>query len=140
MNGAQNIIELLHSGNYSCVIAKGNEVRTFHHRGIKDLFELANNDRGFMRGASIADKVIGKAAASLIIEGGIQSVYADVISLSALRLLEKFHIPVEFGNLVPYIRNHAGNDWCPMEKLCYEIVSVNEILGAIRRFITEKNV
>lgn len=138
MNGKQNIIELLYRGNYSCVIAQGNDIRIFRQRGIKDLFELVNNDRGFLRGASIADKVIGKAAAALIIEGGIQSVYADVISLSALSLLEKSHIPVEFGNLVPYIRNHTGNDWCPMEKLCYEIASVNDILDAIQRFITKK--
>lgn len=132
MDGRQDIIGLLHKGNYSCVIAKGNDVRAFHQRGVRDLLEQLDCDPAFLRGASIADKVVGKAAAALIAAGGILSVYADTISLSALYLLEKSHIPTEFGNLVPYIRNRNGTDWCPMEKRCHDVVTISEIIDIIK--------
>lgn len=133
MDSRQTIIELLHAGNYSCVIAQGNDVRTFHRKGIRDLYELIIYNPVFLRGASIADKVVGKAAAALIVSGGVQSVYADTISLSALYLLEKSHIPTEFGSLVPYIQNKSRTDWCPMEKRCYDVASVSDILDIIKQ-------
>ena len=47
-----------------------------------------------MKGAGIADKVIGKAAASLMVLGEIRQVYADVISQPALALLHNANIEV----------------------------------------------
>lgn len=131
----QKVRELLHTGNYSCVVEQRNEIRTFHQKGIRDLYELVNYNPVFLRGASIADKVVGKAAAALIVAGGLRSVYADIISLSALYLLEKSHITTEFGNLVPYIQNRSRTDWCPMEKRCYDVASVNDILDIIQQSI-----
>ena len=61
------LIKLLHEGNYSCVI-KNKEISTFTQRGITDLYDLLNTDPAFLRGAQIADKVIGKAAAVLMVE------------------------------------------------------------------------
>ena len=37
-----------------------------------------------MKGAAIADKVIGKGAAALMVLGGFKTVYADIISTPAL--------------------------------------------------------
>lgn len=36
------------------------EVRTFTQRGVADLYDLYQADSAFMKGAAIADKVIGK--------------------------------------------------------------------------------
>ena len=72
------LISLLHAGGYSCVIANRSETRTFTQRGVADLYTLYNNDPAFMQGATIADKVIGKGAAALMILGGMTEVYADV--------------------------------------------------------------
>lgn len=38
----KNLVKILHDGGYSCVIAKGNEVRTFIRRGVADLYDLYN--------------------------------------------------------------------------------------------------
>ena len=45
-----------------------------------------------MRGAQIADKVIGKAAAVLMVLGRVQEVYTDIISEPALVLLRRANI------------------------------------------------
>ena len=77
----EKLIRLLHEGNYSLVVAHG-EIRTFSGRGVSDLYALSGEDPGFLRGASVADKVVGKAAAALMIVAGVSELHADVISRS----------------------------------------------------------
>ena len=62
-----SLVNLLHKENYSCVIFGLNETRTFSRRGVIDLYDLLLNDRTFLKRALVADKVVGKAAASLMI-------------------------------------------------------------------------
>ena len=66
----EDIIRLLHEGKHSLVVSNG-EVRTFDRRGVADLYALLQEDSDFLKGASVADKVVGKAAAAL---GGINEV------------------------------------------------------------------
>ena len=107
----EKIIDLLHSGGYSCVIGNGTEIRTFTQRGVADLYDLFRQDPSFMKGACIADKVIGKAAAGLMVLGGIRQVYADVISQPALALLHNANIEVSYVRLVPFIENRDKSGW-----------------------------
>ena len=58
----KDLIDLLHDGGHSLVVANG-DIYTFDGRGVSDLFRLLKENSGFMHGASIADKVVGKAAA-----------------------------------------------------------------------------
>ena len=90
-----------------------------------------------MKGASIADKVIGKAAAALIVLGGIGTVYADVISTPALTLLRNAGINVSFRTEVPFIENRDKNGWCPLESACYMWQSATDIYPVIQNFIAE---
>lgn len=66
----ESIIDILHKGGYSCVMKNWEEVRTFTQRGVADLYDLYQADSAFMKGAAIADKVIGKGAAALMVLGG----------------------------------------------------------------------
>ena len=68
------LIRLLHEGGYSCVIRK-EEIRTFTQRGVADLYDLLNQHPVFLHGAQVADKVVGKAAAALMVLGGVREVY-----------------------------------------------------------------
>ena len=60
-----DLIQLLHEGKHSLIVANG-EVCTFNGRGVIDLYHLLQDDPGFLYEASIADKVVGKAAAALL--------------------------------------------------------------------------
>lgn len=53
------------------MIAHGDCIRTFTQRGVADLYDLLVTEPDFLQSASIADKVIGKAAASLMVLGGV---------------------------------------------------------------------
>jgi len=70
-----------------------------------------------LTGASMADKVVGKAVALLVRYAGIVAVYAGMMSESAKKALHGTGIDYSYAKLVPKILNRAGDDLCPMEKL-----------------------
>ena len=127
--------EHLGRGGYSCVVAKGNEVRTFTRQGVADLYELFTSDRPFLRDSSVADKVVGKAAATLIILGGVSRLYADVISEPAIDLLRQSAVEFSFGKAVPFVANRDQSGVCPLENLCMKAASLQEALVLIETFI-----
>lgn len=131
----EKIIRMLHTGNYSCVVENFDEVFTFTGQGVADLYDMVKNKPCFLQKAYIADKVVGKAAAALMILGGVEKMYADVISLSALTLLREAGIDADFGRVVAFIHNREKTDWCPLEKLCYEETSAEAIFSIIEKFI-----
>jgi len=131
------LIEKLHDGNYSCVVRNYDELFTFSQRGVADLYDMVKNKPCFLNGADIADKVVGKAAAALMILGGINKLYADVISLSALILLREAGIEPDFERVVPFIWNRDKTDWCPMERICYDATSAEAIFPLIEEFIAK---
>ena len=108
----ESIIDILHKGGYSCVMKNREEVRTFTQRGVADLYDLYQADSAFMKGAAIADKVIGKGAAALMVLGGFKTVYADIISTPALALLCEAGIETTFAQEVPHIINRDKTGWC----------------------------
>ena len=129
------LIDILHRGGYSCVIRKGNDTRTFNQRGVADLWQLCQGEEHFLRGAHIADKVIGKGAAALMIYGGACEVYADVISHPALALLQEHGIEVSYREMTDRIVNRRGDGLCPVETLCVDLNTIDEMVETISNFI-----
>ena len=130
----QNLIDMLFVEGCSCVIRKGDTVRIFRSRGFADLFRLLKTERDFLQGAFVADKVVGKAAAALMTLGGVQGVFADVISAPAREMLERAGIGVEYTVEVPHIMNRTQSDWCPVEKMCRDCRTAGECLPLIAEF------
>ena len=69
-----------------------------------------------LSGYSVADLVVGKAAAMLFIKCGIKRVFAKTLSESAKRVLELYGVDYEYETLTEKIINRDGTDICPMEK------------------------
>lgn len=130
----ERLIRLLREGGHSLVVG-GDTVRTFDGRGISDLYRLLTEDPGVLRGASVADKVVGKGAAALMVLGGVREVHAEVISTRALELLRSNGLPVRFGLEVPVIVNRAGDGLCPVERLCRECPTAAACLPLIAEFV-----
>ena len=135
----QELITQLHALQCSCIIHNNGATRTFHERGVKDLHRLLTQEPEILRGASLADKVVGKGAAALMISGGVKWVYADVISKAAMVLFEQSRVEVQYKQIVPNIINRTGTDICPVEKLCRNCKTAEECLPLIDKFITEMN-
>jgi len=131
----KTLIDILHQGGYSCVIRNHGETRTFKQRGVADLWALCQDDENFLNEAQIADKVVGKGAAALMIHGGIKEVYADVISTPALTLLQSYGTRVTFLTETNRIVNRQGNGLCPVETLCIQLQSVEDMYEEISKFI-----
>ncbi len=131
----KTLIDILHQGGYSCVIRKGDDTRTYHQRGVADLWQLCHDEEHFLQGAHIADKVIGKGAAALIIHGGAREVYADVISRPALALLQEHGIEVSYREMTDRIVNRRGDGLCPVETLCVDLDAIDDMVDAISNFI-----
>ena len=131
----EELIDLLHSGGYSCAIANGDIIRTFTQRGVADLYDLLTQEPDFLKGALIADKVVGKGAAALMILGGIKELHTDIISSKALELFQDSDIKVSFIQEVPFIWNRDHPGWCPVETMCSEEKSAEAILPLIHNFL-----
>ena len=131
----QNIIDCLFIENCSCVIRNGDEIRIFRERGVRDLYFLLKDDRGFLDGAFVADKVVGKGAAALMVLGGVGRLFADVISVPARALLEKAGVEVDYTLEVLHITNRTNTGWCPVEQLCRDCRTAEECLPLIIDFV-----
>lgn len=134
----EDLIQLLHENSYSLIVANG-EVNTFTGRGVSDLYKILNEDPGYLVGASIADKIVGKAAAALMIIGRIKELYADVISIPAKKILIKNGIRVYYRTEVTHIVNRTGTGWCPLETLCYELQDPQACFIRIQDFMNKKS-
>ena len=114
------------------MVKKGDKVFTSSDRGVKPLLYLLENEKGFLDGASVADKVIGKAAALLMVLGGIKEVHTGVISEPAAEVFEKHNITFFFDMKVERIINRKGDGLCPMETLCIDVEEPAEAFEKIK--------
>lgn len=121
---------LLNKTGCTCVLCNGDVIITDKRRGVRPLLDLLDSEANF-DGFSAADKVVGKAAAHLYCLLKIKNLYANVISVPALAVLENAGIYVEYGTLVPAIKNRTGDGSCPMESAVWDISSSAEALCAI---------
>lgn len=128
-------IKKLHSEKLCCVVRKSDQFFTSTEFGIKPLMVFLRQDKDFFKHAAIADKIIGKAAALLMILGGAEQVYGEIMSESAIKILDENHIPYEFGTTVPYIKNRTDTGMCPMEETVKEISSPQEAFDALEKTI-----
>ncbi len=131
------LLRQLDEGNYSCVIEKNDEIRTYNQRGVKDLYQLAESGDGFTQGALLADKIIGKGAAALAIVCGVKTIRTHVICTSALEMLKKYNVKTIFETEVDHIENRTKTDWCPLEKRVKECATAEECMPIIRQFIAD---
>jgi len=128
--------DMLFGGNYTCVFCRGNALFTDDRRGIRPLLELIDRKID-LQNFSVADKVVGKAAALLYCHVGICRVYAPIISRPALEILEQNGIFVQFEAAVPAIRNRDDTDLCPMEKAVWHITDPAQAVCAVRAALSE---
>lgn len=135
----KSLIEILHEGNgHSLVIKNGNNIQVFNGRGITDLLQLLDNKPELLKGASVADKVVGKAAAALMITGRIKELHADLISRPALELLASTPIKVTYDTITEYIINRMNTGICPMEAACKDCNTPDECITEIKKRIVQK--
>ena len=131
MHDLEKAHSLLETENYTCVLCRDSHVITDRRRGVRPLMELLESGRD-LQGYCAADKVVGKAAAFLYCLLGVKALHAGVLSVPARDVLLSAGISVEWGSLVPAIRNRAGDGFCPMETAVWNLTDPALAPDAIR--------
>ncbi len=130
---------VLEKESMSIVMVKNQEViYKSKDSGIKPLLFAYQNNLEELEGVSVADKVIGKAAALLLIEGNIHDLYAELISDGALEVLRDTDVKVIYGERVEKILNRDQTDLCPMEKLAQDETEGKVVAKKIEDFFGGK--
>jgi hypothetical protein len=112
----------LYEEELSLVVAKNGRVLfKSKSRGVSDLLSMIDKVGPLAEGASLADSVVGRAAALLCVYSKIIAVYGVNMSEGAVSILKSSGIRFEYRNLVPKILNREKNDICPFDKAVFGI-------------------
>lgn len=130
MRELERAVGLLQTGEYTCVICDRDRVLTSRKKGIAPLLERVTAGED-LRGVCVADHVIGRAAALLLIHAGASAVYGEILSEKAEQLLKKHGLRVQYGTLVPQIRNRDNTGPCPMEQAVENITDPSQADAAL---------
>jgi len=100
-----------------CIVKEGEVVFETRSHGISGFLKAVEEFGDKLRGASVADRVVGKAIALLCIYASVSGVYALTLSRKAKELLEENAIHVEWDDLVENVLSADKATACPFEKL-----------------------
>lgn len=132
----EKLIELIKQDDCRGVVRSADgTLHRFMHCGVIDLYRLVIEYPDAVAGGCIADRVIGRGAALLLVKGNISKVYALTISKSALDVLVKAGIDVGYETLVDHIINRSGTGMCPVEQATLNIDNPDDALIKIREFL-----
>ena len=109
--------QALFTGGFTLVAAKGGKVlfKSKSH-GVSDMLAMIDELGTLTEDASIADSVVGRAAALLCVYSKIVAVYGARMSEGAVSILKARGIQYQAGTLVPRILNRDKTDICPFDK------------------------
>ena len=124
----ETIKETLNKNNASLVVAyQDGTIKEYYHERIIDLVSILKENPNALKQSTIADKVVGKVAASVMAVAGVSKLHANTLSKIAIPVLEQAGITYSYGNLVDYIKNKDQTGMCPMENKYQEETDVNKI-------------
>ena len=116
MTKLEEIKEILNQKNASLVVAyQDGTIKEYYNNRIIDLVSILKEDKDALKESIIADKVIGKVAASVMAVAGVKEIYTNTLSKFAIPVLENANIKYSYRVLVDYIKNNDQTGMCPME-------------------------
>lgn len=129
-----NLLDELKTNNYAIIASNG---YSSFDTGIKPVISKINENKEYFKGLIVADKIIGKASAMLLILSGVKEIYCLVLSKAGKDILEKYNIPYHYETLTDYIVNRTGDGMCPMEKTVKDIDDLNDAYIALNNKMEE---
>lgn len=113
------------------VLYKDGTCREYYNKRIIDIKNILTENKNALRDAIIADKVIGKLAASILTHAGVKEIYADIISSYAIPVLESNNVRYEYKLKTEYIQNNEKTGMCPMENKYKDETDISKIFNDI---------
>ena len=126
------LLNIVNADYLSLAVYNHDSLSTYHQRGVNDLLELLENEPQRLKGAIVADKIVGKASASLLIVGDVKELYTNIIATPAREMLEKVGIVVSAKEEVPMILNRDRSGQCPMDQSLNGIDDPEECVNILK--------
>lgn len=127
------------SGTYTFVLVKhGQVIATGTRDGVGELLDAVTQLGDTLRGASLADKIVGKAVAMIAAYAGIVEIYTPLASETAQEILNQYNLRLYAERLVPLIRNKRNDGPCPMERLTLPLTEPGAAVAALKEFVAQK--
>jgi hypothetical protein len=128
-----------HTENLSFALVKqGRTLARGTGDGIGELLTAVETLGNQVRGASLADKIVGKAVAMVAAYGGICAIYSPLASEAARRVLVEHRIELQADRLVPLILNRRNDGPCPMERLTLPLEQPQDAVRALKEFVADR--
>lgn len=123
-------------GNTTCVLVKEDKIILSQEKGIAPILNLLNAGEN-LENFTLADRIVGKAVALLVVYAKIREVYAEVLSEKGKAVLIKYNVKFSYKTLTEKIINRKGNDICPMEKTVSKIYDATLACHALKKKVEE---
>jgi hypothetical protein len=117
------------------VVAKGGKtIFETKSQGINGFLQAIEKLGKRLIASSVADKIVGAAAATLCVYSKVSAVFAVTISKGGIKVLQENNIFCEFENEVPNILNSNRKDRCPFDRLVITSANSEEAYTKLRSF------
>lgn len=131
-----NKLKYLKQNNLSIHIEKGGRtIFESHDPMLKPLFVCLLEKRDELVGATVVDKIVGRAAALLMTLGRVREVFTPLASEAAKLVLDAAGISLRAEKMIPYIVNRDNTGMCPMEKMANECETAEDFFAKLKGII-----
>jgi hypothetical protein len=122
-------------GHALVVVRDGRVLLSSRMPGVKSLLDALDNN--VLPGSAVADKVIGRAAAMIAVQGEVTAIHTPLMSEGAAEVLAEAGILYCAGKTVPAIKNRDNTGSCPIEYATQFTVVPEKGVNAVRQLLRE---
>lgn len=98
----QELIDTLNTEQCSLAILHEGNISTFKGHGVRRLYNIINDEPELFLGAKLAIKAVGRSAARMMVEGGVNEVHAEIMSQQAYDVLHDAGVAISFDKKVDH--------------------------------------
>ncbi|HUV54826.1 MAG TPA: DUF1893 domain-containing protein [Candidatus Krumholzibacteriaceae bacterium] len=123
--------ELDNTGNSLMIYKDGRLIFQSASKGIRPHLEAIEDHGEALRGTLMVDKIVGRAAALLILYSEAAEVHAQVLSRPGKQVLDQHGLTTTYEELVDHIKMRDGSIYCPFERMVQDVSDPAEAYAAI---------
>jgi len=132
MTSMNHYLDILEKTGNSLMIYKHSElIFESELKGIRPHLDAIDELGEKLEGTLMVDKILGRAAAFLVIYSKASEAMAMVVSTPGRRVLEKYRVKLSYREEVPHIKMENGVIYCPFERMVQGIDDPDEAYRAI---------
>ena len=129
MNHYLDILE--ETGNSLMIYKNGELFFESSQKGIRPHLKAINELGSSLEGSLMVDKILGRAAAFLVVYSKAAEAMTAVVSTQGKKVLEKYGVKFSYREEVPHIKMENGVIYCPFERMVQGIDDPDEAFRAI---------